>query len=131
MRRRVIPGLLLSIRVVAVAFVAACSSEGRQSGGDDRQQVLCNPDTTPIVFAHGFVEVGAYCHIGSSVVIGTVKTGEAKPGRIVLGDGVRVGDGTVVENQTEIDLVIPDRAQIHARSHVTNDGFGNPTFVSD
>ena len=80
---------------------------------------------------YGFVEVGADCHIGSSVVIGTVKVGEARPGRIVLGNGVWVGDGTVIENGTEIDLVIPDRARIPARSHVTNDGFGNPTYASD
>ncbi|MFH1571042.1 MAG: hypothetical protein ABIL09_23820 [Gemmatimonadota bacterium] len=80
---------------------------------------------------YGYVELGPHCHVGSSVVIGTVKTGEGRPGRIVLGRGVRVGDGTVVENQTEIDLVIPDRAQIPARSHVTNDGFGNPTYVRD
>ena len=80
---------------------------------------------------YGYVELGPQCQIGSSVIIGTVKTGEGRPGRIVLGRGVRVGDGTVVENQTEIDLVIPDRAQIPARSHVTNDGFGNPTYTRD
>lgn len=80
---------------------------------------------------YGYVELGPECRVGSSVVIGTVKTGEGRPGRIVLGQGVRVGDGTVVENETEIDLIIPDRAQIPARSHVTNDGFGNPTYARD
>jgi len=80
---------------------------------------------------YGYVELGPECQIGSSVIIGTVKTGAGQPGRIVLGRGVTVGDGTVVENETEIDLVIPDRARIPARSHVTNDGFGNPTYARD
>ena len=81
---------------------------------------------------YGLVEVGEDCQIGSSVVIGTVKAGESsRPGRILLGRGVRVGDGTIVENRTEIDLIIPDRAQIPARSHVTNDGFGSPRFARE
>ena len=42
------------------------------------------------------------------VVIGTVKVGETKPGHIIMGEGVRVGDGTIVENRAEIDLLIPD-----------------------
>ena len=80
---------------------------------------------------YGLVEIGPHCHIGSSVVIGTVKVGETKPGRIVLGEGVRVEDGTIIENRAEIDLLIPDQAQIPARSHVTNDGCGQPRFVRE
>jgi len=80
---------------------------------------------------YGLVEIGPRCHIGLSVVIGTVKVGERKPGRIVLGEGVRVGDGTIIENRAEIDLLIPDQAQIPARSHVTNDGCGKPRFVRE
>ena len=35
------------------------------------------------------------------------------------------------ENRAEIDLLIPDQAQIPARSHVTNDGCGKPRFVRE
>ena len=41
-----------------------------------------------------------------------------------------IGDGTILENRLETDLVIPDRADIPARSLVVNDGLGNPKFVS-
>ena len=34
------------------------------------------------------------------------------------------GDGTIIENTSAIDLIIPDKAEIPARSHVANDGFG-------
>ncbi|MCZ6681078.1 MAG: hypothetical protein O7E52_27985 [Candidatus Poribacteria bacterium] len=78
---------------------------------------------------YGRVEIGASCHIGSSVVIGTIKSGIFNPGKIRLGQQVRVGDGTIIENTSAIDLIIPDRAEIPARSHVTNDGFGHPRFV--
>ena len=78
---------------------------------------------------YGLVEMGTGCHIGSSVVVGTVKSGEARPGRIRLGQGVRVGDGTIIENSAELDLVIPEKSQIPARSHVANDGFGNPRLA--
>ena len=71
------------------------------------------------------------CRIASSVVVGTVLSGERRPGRIRLGKGVRVGDGTVIENSTELDLIIPDKAEIPARSLVINDGFGNPRFVRE
>ena len=77
----------------------------------------------------GFVEVGSHCRIGSSVVIATVKSGDRKPGKVRLGPDVSIGDGTIVENYTELDLVIPEKGEIPARSHVTNDGFGNPRFV--
>ena len=83
----------------------------------------------PNAEVNGLVEIGASCHIGSSVVIGTIKSGERKPGRILLGQGVRVGDGTIVENVSELDLVIPEKAEIPARSHVTNDGFGTPRYM--
>ncbi|MCH8292345.1 hypothetical protein IH992_14720 [Candidatus Poribacteria bacterium] len=78
----------------------------------------------------GFVEIGTDCHIGSSVVIGTVRSESVNPGKIRMGKNVRVGDGTVIENTPAIDLIIPDRAEIPARSHVANDGFGHPRFVS-
>ena len=78
---------------------------------------------------HGFVEAGTDCHIGSSVVIGTVRGQAIRPGKVCLGQSVRIGDGTIIENTSAIDLIIPDRAEIPARSHVANDGFGHPRFV--
>jgi serine O-acetyltransferase len=80
---------------------------------------------------YGFVKTGKECRIASSVVIGTVLSGTNKPGNVLVGDGVRVGDGTVIENSTELDLTIPEKAEIPARSHVVNDGFGNPRFVRE
>ncbi len=80
---------------------------------------------------YGYVQTGPECRIASSVVIGTVLSGARRPGNIRLGQGVRVGDGTVIENSTELDLAIPDKAEIPARSHVINDGFGNPRFVRE
>ena len=77
---------------------------------------------------YGMIEMGKSCRIGSSVVIGTVKAGDVRPGRILLGDGVRIGDGTIVENESELDLVIPDQTQIPARSHVVNDA-GAPRHI--
>ena len=53
----------------------------------------------------------------------------AHPGKIYIGDEVRIGDGTVIENTSEMDLIIPTRSQIPARSHVANDGFGFPRYV--
>lgn len=80
---------------------------------------------------YGYVEVQEDCRIASTVVIGTVLSGSGKPGQICLGKGVRVGDGTVIENSTELDLVIPSKSEIPARSHVINDGFGNPRYLRD
>ena len=80
---------------------------------------------------YGYVEISEDCRIASTVVIGTVLTGMGKPGQIRLGKGVRVGDGTVIENSTELDLVIPEKSEIPARSHVVNDGFGNPRYLRD
>ena len=79
----------------------------------------------------GLVKLGKGCRIGSSVVIATVKSGDRLPGMVCLGSDVIIGDGTIVENYTELDLVIPEKGQIPARSHVTNDGFGNPRLVSE
>ena len=78
---------------------------------------------------YGLVETGPHCRVNASVVIGTVKKGTTRPGRIVLGEGVLVGDGTIIENRLETDLVIPDRADIPARSLVVNDGCGQPKFI--
>ena len=78
---------------------------------------------------YGFVETGPRCRIGSSVVIGTIRGASEAPGKIYIGEAVRIGDGTVVENTSEMDLIIPDRSQIPARSHVANDGFGFPRYV--
>ncbi len=80
---------------------------------------------------YGYVEVKEDCRIASTVVVGTVLSGAGKPGKILLGQGVRVGDGTVIENSTELDLIIPDKSEIPARSHVVNDGFGNPRYLRD
>lgn len=79
----------------------------------------------------GYIETGARCSIASSVIIGTVRTSSKTPGKILMGKEVRVGDGTVIENSTELDLVIPDQSEIPARSHVVNDGFGNPRYVRE
>jgi len=78
---------------------------------------------------HGRVEVGARCHIGASAFVGTIWSGGTRPGRIVLGEGVRVGAGTILENGSQLDLVIPAGAEIPARSYVTNDGFGRPQYM--
>lgn len=78
---------------------------------------------------YGFVEIAQRCRIGSSVVIGTIRGASDHPGRIYIGDEVRIGDGTVIENTSEMDLIIPNRAQIPARSHVANDGFGFPRYI--
>lgn len=80
---------------------------------------------------YGYVQVGPECRIASAVVIGTVLATTQRPGRIRLGEGVRVGDGTVIENSTELDLLIPEKSEIPARSHVVNDGFGNPRYLRD
>ncbi len=80
---------------------------------------------------YGYVEMGLGCSIASSVVIGTVKTAGKTPGRIQLGDQVRIGDGTIIENSSELDLIIPDKAVIPARSHVINDGFGSPKYAEE
>ena len=80
---------------------------------------------------YGFVETGTGCQIASSVVLGTVRSGARDPGKIILGDHVRVGDGTIVENSTELDLIIPDKSEIPARSHIVNDGFGNPKYARE
>ncbi|MDA0710333.1 MAG: hypothetical protein O3B73_08995 [bacterium] len=80
---------------------------------------------------YGFVQTGQRCQIASSVVIGTVRAGDRPPGRIFLQDGVRVGDGTIIENSTELDLVIPHKSEIPARSHIVNDGFGNPRYARE
>lgn len=77
---------------------------------------------------YGFVEVGRDCRIGSSVVVGTVKSTDASPGRVLVGDGVRIGDGTIVENESPQDLEIPGGTQIQARSHVVNRG-GAPEYI--
>ena len=74
-----------------------------------------------------FVEIEKACRIGSSVVIGTIRGASEHPGKIQIGDEVRIGDGTVIENTSEMDLFIPNRSQIPARSHVANDGFGFST----
>ncbi len=80
---------------------------------------------------NGVVEIGPHCHIGVSVFIGTIKSGAVRPGKITLGSGVRIGAGTIIENASELDLVIPERAEIPARSYVTNDGCGQPKFVRE
>ena len=80
---------------------------------------------------YGYVQVGPECRIASAVVIGTVLATTQRPGRIRLGEGVRVGDGTVIANSTELDLLIPEKSEIPARSHVVNDGFGNPRYLRD
>ncbi len=79
---------------------------------------------------YGFVEIDQGCRIGSSVVIGTIRGAAEHPGKIMIGDEVRIGDGTVIENTSEMDLIIPTRAQIPARSHVANDGFGFPRYIT-
>lgn len=83
----------------------------------------------PSVEIYGLVQTGARCRVNASVVIGTVKAGANRPGRILLGEDVTVGDGTIIENRLESDLVIPTGSEIPARSLVVNDGSGRPKFV--
>lgn len=80
---------------------------------------------------NGIVAIGPDCRIGVSVSIGTLRVGAVRPGAIKLGAGVRVGAGTVIENASPLDLVIPDQAAIPARSYVVNDGCGRPKFVRE
>ena len=77
---------------------------------------------------YGLVDIGRNSRIGSSVVIGTVKALGSRPGRVIVGDNVRVGDGTIIENESNEDLVVPDNMQIPAHSHVVNKE-GVPDFV--
>ena len=51
------------------------------------------------------------------------------PGRIFLKNGVHVGAGTIIENASNKDLIIPEKTQIPARSYVVNGGDGNPVVV--
>jgi len=90
---------------------------------DDRSIIGANTEI------YGLVEVAADCRIGTSVIIGTIRSGAGIPGKIHLGQGVRVGDGAIIESSTELDLIIPDKAAIPARSNVVNDGFGRPRIV--
>ena len=80
---------------------------------------------------NGMVEIGCDSHIGVSVFIGTIKAGERRPGEIKLGQGVRIGAGTIIENASEHALIIPDHTEIPARSYVANDGSGRPKFVRE
>ena len=80
---------------------------------------------------NGIVAIGPDCRTGVSVSIGTLRVGDVRPGAIKLGAGVRVGAGTVIENASPLDLVIPDHAAIPARSYVINDGCGRPKFVRE
>ena len=79
---------------------------------------------------YGFIEMGEGCRIGSSVIIGTIKSEANRPGVIRLGKRVHVGDSTIIENTSAIDLIIPDQSEVPARSHVANDGFGHPRFIA-
>ena len=79
---------------------------------------------------YGFIEMGEGCRIGSSVIIGTIKSEASRPGVIRLGKRVNVGDSTIIENTSAIDLIIPDQSEVPARSHVANDGFGHPRFIA-
>ena len=80
---------------------------------------------------HGRVDIGAQCRIGASVFLGTIKDSDRQPGRVVLGEGVRIGAGTIIENASELDLFIPEQGEIPARSYVVNDGCGQPRFVRE
>ena len=91
----------------------------------DRSSVGANTEI------YGFVEIGTGCRIGTSVILGTIRTGQARPGTIRLGAGVRVGDGSIIENSTELGLSIPDDAVVPPRSHLVNDGFGQPRIVGE
>ncbi len=84
----------------------------------------------PSVEIYGNVNIGPHCRINASVVIGTVKSGDHRPGQIILGESVVIGDGTIVENRLETDLIIPERSQVPPRSLVVNDGCGQPKFVT-
>ena len=78
---------------------------------------------------NGIVAIGPDCRIGVSVSIGTLRAEAVRPGAIRLGAGVRVGAGTIIENDSPLDLVVPNQATIPVRSHVVNDGCGRPKFV--
>ena len=110
--------------------IGDCVSIGTDANLFGPVRIGDNSMVGPSVEIYGLVETGPRCRINASVVIGTVKTGQMRPGRIVLGADVVVGDGTIIENRLETDLLIPDRADIPARSLVVNDGLGSPKLVS-
>jgi len=110
-------------------LIGDCVYIGTDAGLFGSVQVGDESIIGPNTEIHGLVEIGKSCHIGASVFIGTIKSGDRLPGRVRLGAGVRVGAGTIIENGSELDLVIPEKADIPARRHVTNDGFGNPQYV--
>ena len=78
---------------------------------------------------HGLVSLGSDCKVGASVFIGTIREESQMPGRIFLKNGVHVGAGTIIENASNKDLIIPEKTQIPARSYVVNGGDGNPVVV--
>jgi serine acetyltransferase len=95
---------------------------GRVAVGD---HAVIGPNTE----IYGLVQIGSHSHIGPSVVIGTIKDGPTRPGHIRLGSRVRIGSGTIIENRSQRELVIPDGAELPALSYVINDGEGRPQVV--
>jgi serine O-acetyltransferase len=77
---------------------------------------------------NGLVEIGKNVRIRAAVVARTVRTGE-KPGRIVFGDEVTVGEESLIINDNPTDLVIPNGTAIPPKSHVINYGDGRPRFL--
>ncbi len=78
---------------------------------------------------YGLVEFGEGVRVGSAVVARTVLTEAGKPGKLVLEDGARIGDETLIINDQPSDLVIPAHSTIPPHSHVVNDGFGHPKLI--
>ena len=77
---------------------------------------------------NGLVEIGKGVRIRAAVVARTVRTGE-KPGRIVFGDNVTIGEESLIINDNPTDLVIPDGTTIPPKSHIINYGDGRPRFL--
>lgn len=77
---------------------------------------------------NGLVEIGENVRIRAAVVARTVRTGE-RPGRLVFGDNVTIGEESLIINDNPTDLVIPDGTEIPPKSHVINYGNGQPRFV--
>ncbi|GMV65999.1 MAG: hypothetical protein KJ050_13950 [Candidatus Omnitrophica bacterium] len=73
---------------------------------------------------NGLIEIHERVRIRAAVVARTVISESGKPGRIVFGEGVTVGEECLVINDQPADLVIPPGANLPAGSHVVNDGNG-------
>jgi len=78
---------------------------------------------------NGFVELGKEVKIRAAVVARTVLSTAGRPGKLVFGDGVTVGEETLIINDHPTDLVVPPNTNVPPKSYIINYGDGRPRFV--